>query len=86
MKLSNKHRKTLARIKKHPRPANLHYKDLEALLVALGYKIAHKKGSSFTFNNATNQPWSYHRPHPGNTVDKGAVDALHKHLIDIGVL
>ncbi len=82
--MNKKHRSTLRKIFTKPLSANIHFKDIEALLVALGAKISEREGSRisvFLFG----QVRIFHRPHPEPTTDKGALQTIRKWLEDNGV-
>ena len=53
--MNSKHRKTLKAIFSNPTPANLEWRRIESLFLALGAKIIEDDGSRADF----------HRPHPG---------------------
>lgn len=78
------HQKTLAGVFAHPTSANLPWKDIEALLVALGAQISEREGSRVAIV-LFNEVRVFHRPHPSPKTDKGAVAALRKWLEQHGV-
>jgi hypothetical protein len=61
--MNNKQRSTLKAIFTNPVPANLEFKKMESLFLALGAKLIEGDGSRvrFILNNVV---VSFHRPHP----------------------
>ena len=61
--MNNKQRSTLKAIFTNPVPANLEFKRIESLFLALGAKLIEGDGSRvrFVLNNVV---VSFHRPHP----------------------
>lgn len=83
-KLRAKQRKTLQAIFTHPVRANIPWTDIENLLVACGAEISEGRGSRvrIAFNDVRAV---FHRPHPRKETDKGAVAAMRRFLIEVGV-
>jgi hypothetical protein len=68
----SKHEKTLEAIKKHPRPSNQRWAEVESLLLHYGAEIKEAKGSAIVVVlNGIRAV--FHRPHPGDKADKGAI-------------
>ncbi len=83
-KLRAKQRKTLQAIFTHPVRANIPWTDIENLLVACGAEISEGRGSRVRI--ALNDVRAvFHRPHPRKETDKGAVAAMRRFLIEVGV-
>ena len=63
LNVNNKQRSTLKAIFTNPVPANLEFKKMESLFLALGAKLIEGDGSRvrFVLNNVV---VSFHRPHP----------------------
>lgn len=63
LNMNNKQRSTLKAIFTNPVPANLEFKKMESLFLALGAKLIEGDGSRvrFILNNVV---VSFHRPHP----------------------
>ncbi|UQB43424.1 type II toxin-antitoxin system HicA family toxin [Thiomicrospira microaerophila] len=64
--------------------ANIKWKDIEALLIALGADVEEREGSRigvFLFNEVR----VFHRPHPSPNTDKGAVASVRKWLDSKGI-
>ena len=82
--MKRKHAKTLAAIYGRPTPANIQWKDIEALFVALGAKLAEREGSRIAVI-LFGQVQVFHRPHPSPDTDKGAVASIRRWLESHGV-
>jgi len=70
--MKKKHQKTLALIFKQPTSANIDWKDIEALLLALGAEISEHEGSRIGIR-LFNDRRVFHRLHPSPKTDRGAV-------------
>ena len=78
------HSKTLQAIFAHPISANIAWKDIEALFVALGADVSEREGSRvavWLFSEVR----VFHRPHPSPHTDKGAVASVRRWLDQHGV-
>ena len=77
--MNSKNRKTLKTIFADPVSGNVEWRDIEALLVAVGCRIVEGKGSSVTFEKDGIRA-TFHRPHPDKAAlryrVKGARDFL----------
>ena len=82
--MDNKHRKTLEAIFEKPERANLSWRDIEALLIALGGEITDGIGSRrrVALNGVRAV---FHRPHPHKETDKGAIKSVRRFLQAAGV-
>ena len=80
----SKHDKTLAAIFAEPTRANVKWKDVEALLVALGAVLSAGQGSRVRMSR-NGVRGVFHRPHPRPDVDKGALKSVRRFLIEAGV-
>ncbi|MEX0685011.1 MAG: type II toxin-antitoxin system HicA family toxin, partial [Balneolales bacterium] len=70
--MSSKHRKTLQAIFDNPVRADVEWKKVEALFVALGGELSEGRGSRIRM--ALNDVRAvFHRPHPQKETDKGAL-------------
>lgn len=78
------HRKTLERIFARPTSGNVKWRDVEALLAALGATIDQAEGSRVTVR-LFGVVRVFHRPHPSPDTDKGALASVRKWLEDNGV-
>jgi len=74
----------LALIFKQPTSANIDWKDIEALLLALGAEISEHEGSRIGVR-LFNDRRVFHRPHPSPKTDKGAVTNIRGWLKNNGV-
>jgi len=79
-----KHHKTMERLFSRPVSANIKWKDIEALFVALGAEVSEREGSRVAVV-LFNEVRIFHRPHPTPTTDKGAVSSIRKWLESHGV-
>jgi hypothetical protein len=79
-----KHRRTLERIFSRPVDANIKWKDIELLFIALGAEISEREGSRVAVV-LFNEVRVFHRPHPTPNTDKGAVSSIRKWLETHGV-
>ncbi len=78
-RMNSKHRKTLQTIFSSPAPANLEWRKIEALFLALGAQMVEDSGSrvSFILNN---EKADYHRPHPEKEAKRYQVRAVRDFL------
>ncbi|HEY8011439.1 MAG TPA: type II toxin-antitoxin system HicA family toxin [Rudaea sp.] len=83
--MRRKHAKVLAAIFAHPTPANILWRDIEALLRALGGDIEERAGSRIAVV-LFGQVQVFHRPHPAPVTDKGAVVGVRRWLESHGVI
>ena len=82
--MNSKHRKTIESVFKNPVQANILWKDIEGLFVALGGELSEGSGSRVRVKlNGVRAV--FHRPHPEKTTDKGAVNSLRRFLENAGV-
>ena len=82
--ISARHRKTLAAVFADPVSGTIKWRDVEAMLVALGAEISEGSGSRIraTLHGDSSV---FHRPHPRPETDKGAVKALRRFLTNAGI-
>ena len=82
--MDNKHRKTLEAIFEKPERANIAWRDIEALFVALGAEIS--EGSGSRVRVALNKVRAvFHQPHPRKEASKGMVKSVRRFLEEAGV-
>ncbi len=81
--MTGKHRRILELIFAQPISGNLHWRDVEALLRALGAMVSERSGSRVAIE-LQDRVAVFHRPHPRPTLDKGAVRQLRKFLESAG--
>ena len=82
--LSKKHQKTLNSIFENPIRSDVLWKDIENLLIALNAEISEGRGSRVRIH-LNNIRAVFHRPHPRNETDKGALKSMRRFLIEAGV-
>jgi hypothetical protein len=80
-----KHEKTLDTMHQKPRPSNLRWSDIESLLIHHGANIREGKGSAISVELNGKRAY-FHRPHPGDKADKGAIESAIRFLRESGVL
>lgn len=82
--MQGKHEKTFKSIFVTPINAGIPWKDIEALLLALGADISEGRGSRIriVLNDVRAV---FHRPHPRKETDKGALASMRRFLIAAGV-
>jgi hypothetical protein len=85
MKLSAKHRATLAAVFADPVRSGIAWTEIEALMAACGAEIEEGRGSRVRV--ALNGVRAvFHRPHPQKDTDKGAVKSVRRFLREAEVL
>lgn len=82
--MKRKHAKTLAALFAHPTPADILWRDIEALFVGLGATLTERQGSRVGVD-LFGVSRVFHCPHPAPTTDKGAVGSIRKWLESNGV-
>ncbi|MCK4564764.1 MAG: type II toxin-antitoxin system HicA family toxin [Verrucomicrobia bacterium] len=83
--MNRKHKRTLEWIIEKPERSDIPWKDIEALIVALGGEISEGRGSRVRiFLNDTRAV--FHRPHPKRVTDKGAVKSMRRFLKEAEVV
>ncbi len=82
--MSKKHRKTLEAIFENPVRSNVAWADIEKMLRSAGAEISEGSGSrvriAFRGVRAV-----FHRPHPQQETDKGALLSMRRFLLEAGV-
>ena len=79
----SRHRKTLASVFTDPINGNIPWRDIEALLTALGAN-SRETGGGVTAN-LQGVVLSYHRPHSGKEAGRGLVKRVREFLTNAGV-
>jgi hypothetical protein len=82
--MDSKHRKTLEAIFEKPERANIAWKDIEVLFIALGAEISEGNGSRVRIALKGVRA-VFHRPHPRKEANQGAVKSVCKFLEAAGV-
>lgn len=59
-------------MRRHPKPSNLRWADVESLLVHFGAVVKQGKGSAIRVTLKGRTAY-FHRPHPDDKADKGAI-------------
>ena len=84
MKLSRRHRRTLGKIFEERRRADVEWRQVLALLGALGAEVSEGRGSRvrIVLNGVRAV---FHKPHPGKEMDKGSLGSMERFLIAAGI-
>jgi hypothetical protein len=82
--VDRKHRKTLEAIFEKPERANIAWRDVEALFLALDAEISEGSGSRVRVALKDIRA-VFHRPHPRKETNKGAVKSVRRFLEAAGV-
>jgi hypothetical protein len=82
--MNRTHRRTLEAIFSTPTPANLEWRKIEALLVALGAESVEGTGSRVAFV-LNGKRADFHRPHPGKEAKRYQVRAMREFLEMAGI-
>lgn len=82
--LNKRHQVTLNAIFAKPVQSGIVWKDIEALLVALGAALTEGNGSRVRIA-LNGRRAVFHRPHPRKETDKGAIVSMKRFLIEAGV-
>ena len=77
--MNKRHRRTLNATFAHPISGNIKWRDVEALLKALGAIISERAGSRVAVR-LNDLVAVFRRPHPSPNMDKGAVRDLRRFL------
>ncbi len=83
--MNNKHKKILEALFSDPVRSNIAWSDIESLLLVLGADVTEGRGSRvrIVLNDVRAV---FHRPHPENVTDKGAVKSMRRFLTEAGVV
>jgi ABC-type sugar transport system ATPase subunit len=82
--VSKKHRKTLEAIFESPVRSNVAWSDIEKVLEALGAELSEGSGSRVRIALRGVRA-VFHRPHPLQETDKGALMSMRRFLTEAGV-
>ena len=82
--MNNRNRKVYTDIFSDPVLSNIAWSDIENLFISLGGQISEGRGSRVRVM-LRGERAVFHRPHPGNVTDKGAVKSVRKFLNNAGV-
>lgn len=82
--MNHKAEKTYNDIYRDPVQANIKWDDIEAMFISLGADVSEGAGSRVrVMLNGVRAV--FHRPHPENTTDKGAIKSVRRFLETAGV-
>ena len=82
--MNSKHRKTLTALFASPILRNIPFRDVAALLAALGCKAKQREGSRIDFIHGQ-RTLHLHEPHPGKEIKSYQVKAILEFFSKIGV-
>ncbi|NCO38056.1 MAG: hexulose-6-phosphate synthase [Armatimonadetes bacterium CG_4_10_14_3_um_filter_66_18] len=82
--MNTRHRRTLSAVFTRPVSGSLKWRDVEALLNALGATISERAGSRVAVM-VNDRVAVFHRPHPSPNMDRGAVRDLQRYLESAGI-
>ncbi len=82
--MDRKHRKTLEAIFEKPERANIAWREVEALFIALGAEVSEGSGSRVRVALKDVRA-VFHRPHPRKETNKGTVKSVRRFLEAAGV-
>ena len=77
--MDSKHRKTLEAIFEKPERANIAWRDIEALFIALGAEVTEGRGSRVRVA-LKNVRAVFHRPHPRKEANKATIRSVRRFL------
>ena len=83
--MNNKDKKLLNDIFSNPIKSDIKWTEIEHLFYSLGAKISEGNGSRVRVE-LNGERAVFHRPHPENTTDKGAVKSVRRFLENAGVI
>ncbi|WP_136079747.1 type II toxin-antitoxin system HicA family toxin [Pontiella desulfatans] len=83
--MNKKHTRTLEKIMEKPERSDIPWKDIEALIIALGGEITEGRGSRVRIY-LNDVRAVFHRPHPKRVTDKGAVSSMRRFLKEAEVI
>ncbi|MHB8764548.1 MAG: type II toxin-antitoxin system HicA family toxin [Deferrisomatales bacterium] len=73
--MKRKHRRTLSLLFAHPTPANIPWREIEALFVELGAEVSEREESRVGVR-LFGERRVFHRSHPSPHTDQGAVASI----------
>jgi hypothetical protein len=82
--VDSKHRRTLEALYEKPELANIAWRDIEALFIALGAEVTEGSGSRVRVA-LKNVRAVFHRPHPRKEANKATVKSIRRFLEAAGV-
>jgi hypothetical protein len=82
--MNARHKRTLAALFASPVARTIVFRDVSALLVALGFVVRQREGSRIDFIYEQDT-LHLHEPHPGKEIKPYQVKAVREFLVNIGV-
>ncbi|MCR4649491.1 MAG: type II toxin-antitoxin system HicA family toxin [Lachnospiraceae bacterium] len=82
--MNNKQIKTIKEIYTNPVKSDISWNEVESLFQSLGANISEGNGSRIRVE-LNGERAVFHRPHPQNNIDKGAVVSVRKFLNNAGI-
>jgi len=82
--MNRKHRETLAAVFAEPISGSIAWRDIEAMLKAMGAEVSEGQGSRIRISLGGTRA-VFHRPDPRKETDKGALRSLRRFLLQAGV-
>ncbi len=82
--MNARHRKTLEAIFERPERADIAWRDIESLVIALGGEISEGSGSRVRVALYGVRA-VFHRPHPRKEANKGTIKSVRRFLDEAGV-
>lgn len=82
--MSRRHNHTLELLFDDPVRSNIAWRDIEAMLLAIGAEVTEGRGSRVRIALHGVRA-VFHRPHPQKETDKGAVQSMRRFLLQAGV-
>jgi HicA toxin of bacterial toxin-antitoxin, len=82
--MRRRHYATLCAIFEDPVKSNIHWQDIEAMLLHLGAELSEGRGSRVRIA-LNDRVATFHRPHPQKETDKGSVKSMREFLANAGV-
>ena len=83
--MNKKQSKTFRRIFEKPTRSDIAFKDIENLMLALGFERIEGRGSRVTFKSFKGRIL-FHRPHPGKETKAYAIENLREFLFAVGIV
>jgi hypothetical protein len=82
--MTNRHRQTLERIFESPERADITWREIEVLFIALGGEVSEGRGSRVRVALRGVRA-VFHRPHPRKEVGRAMVKSIRRFLVEAGV-
>ena len=82
--MTRRHRQTIERIFEAPERADIEWRDIEALLTALGGELSEGRGSRVRVALQGVRA-VFHRPHPRKEAGKATIKSVRRFLVEAGI-